>query len=306
MEIDENGVVNPLRPPRAVAAFGGRVAGLPRLAMAFVAMAALDLVVGIVRLRGVSLPLVGEVLTILVPVAVLWRRPDAPAVTPGVFRGAALIAAGAIASRLLGALDAWLVTDATDTVLTRAGPLILFRGVLVGVLDVAGWALLAWSVAALRPAAVSVLRVVASIAAIVVVGTEVASLALSFGTGATAGSFEANAMVAAESVSMAVATAAVAWVFVTRAGGSPRLATGSAAIGAAIWVTRAVPNLVVNLSLVSSGAPDEGLASLQGLTIALLLAGGVAAIVLFLAAFATGLADPPASARGGRARRGRR
>jgi hypothetical protein len=46
VEIDENGVVNPLRPPRIVAAAGARFAGLPPLALGFVVLALIDLVVG--------------------------------------------------------------------------------------------------------------------------------------------------------------------------------------------------------------------------------------------------------------------
>ncbi len=304
MDIDENGVVHPLRPPRAIAAFGGRVAALPRLAIAFLFLAAIDLIVGIVRLRGFSITLGGEVLTILLPVAVLWRRADAPAVTPGVLRGAALIATGALASRLLGSLGALLVVDSAGNVLDGPDPLIMVRDVVVSALDVAGWAVLARSVAGLRPAGAGALRLVASVLAIVAVGTEVASLALAFGSGATAGSSVANVLVVMESLSMAVVIAAIGWVFVTRAGGLPRLATGAAAIGAGIWATHALPNLVVNLSLASSHAADDDL-TFQGAAIWFLLAGGVAAIVLFLAAFATGLADPPATARRGRAQRAR-
>ena len=95
MEIDENGVVNPLRPPRAVAAAGARIAGLPPLAIGFLVVAVIDLIVGIARLRAPSLALAGEVLVILLPVAVLTRRRDAAVATPGVLWGTMLVALAA-------------------------------------------------------------------------------------------------------------------------------------------------------------------------------------------------------------------
>ena len=98
MEIDENGVVNPLRLPAVVRDGLVSIRALPPVAFAFLALAGFVFVAGLIEDRTVSPRLIGECAMALLPAALLWRRPDAAALTPTLFRGAVLLAVAEIGS----------------------------------------------------------------------------------------------------------------------------------------------------------------------------------------------------------------
>jgi hypothetical protein len=202
-----------------------------------------------------------------------------------------LVAIGTVGSRFVGSIDALLVNaDLPEAALIGGSPLTFIRIVAVTALDVAGWALVARSIARLRPAGSALLR---GVGLVVVLAAVVAQI-LSFGFALGPGSVGLNVVILVENLALVAATAAIAWVFITRGGGRPPVATASAAIGAATWVTASIPLIVIATAF--AGSHDENLLALQAPAIWLVAIGGLFTSVLFLVAFATGLADRPPAA----------
>jgi hypothetical protein len=293
--IDDLGVVDPLRVPPVV---GRVVRRLPLVGWLFVALAIVHVALEVPG-RDVSSPLtlvglIGRALVVLLPAVVLWRRPDAFAVTPGIVIGAILVAAGALGPVLVRSLDAWLPASAEP----ELPPLVDLPHLVVGIVFVAaravGWLSIAVWLAALRPdpagpAAVLVARVVAAAA---VVGTVVSLVALYLDvTPADAVAIEAGSLALA--LLFAVATivwAYVAWVLVRQAGLLPRAATILAAAAVVLLVLVELVEVGTSLLLVATRS-----AEFQDLSIASLRAtsyGFFAAMVALVAAFALGLGDP--------------
>jgi hypothetical protein len=108
MEIDENGVVNPLRPPALVRDAARSVGALPRLALAFAALAVALFLVETATVRASAPIHLAEAIVVLYPAAVLWHRRDAATAAPELFRGAILIAASQVA---IVAVRAWSRLD---------------------------------------------------------------------------------------------------------------------------------------------------------------------------------------------------
>jgi len=64
MEIDENGVVNPLRAPAFVRDGLGSIRALPPVALAFVALAAVDLIATVLEVHSLAPAFVGRAVTV--------------------------------------------------------------------------------------------------------------------------------------------------------------------------------------------------------------------------------------------------
>jgi hypothetical protein len=294
--IDDLGVVDPLRIPPVL---GRAVRRLPVFGWLFVALAIVHVALEVPG-RDVSSPLtvvglIGRALVVLLPAVVLWRRPDAFAVTPGIVIGAILVAAGELGPVLVRSLDAWLPASAEP----ELPPLVDLPRLVIGVVLIAaravGWLSIAVWVAELRPdpartAAVVGARVVAAAA---VLATVVSLVALYLDvTPADAVGFDAGSLALA--VLFAVATivwAYVAWVLVRQAGLRPRAATNLAAAAVVLLVLAELVEAATSLLLVATRS-----AELQDLSIASFQAtsyGFLAAMVALVAAFALGVGDPP-------------
>lgn len=291
MEIDENGVVNPLRAPAFVRDGLGSIRALPPVALVFVALAGAVLIGDLVERQSADLFSINRAVTVLFPAALLWRRADAAAVTPRLFRGTVLLAAAVIAGRVIGLIlsvvpNDPLVSEDTVVVVPRLVPTVV-----VSVLSIGGWVLVAASLSDARPRIPGVIRVVA---AAPVVGLALANgglylLALVIG-GTNWDPITATVATLLGLTSWAV-TAAVAWVLVTRVGGRPRLATYVAAAAVALQTIGLLP--VWAIQLISYTQVDD-LARTWDAPLANLSRVVLLAPFLFAFAFATGLGDPPA------------
>lgn len=179
MPVTDAGVVDPIRVPDAVQSF---VRSAPRLALVFIVVAILD-VVG----RGLGVLEPGLTLTttyplsfvsaflphdalILLPAAVVLRRPDAETATPWILRGAVLVAL----IELLGPSARAFVSD----VVSPADPRPLFWVAAVGlVLTAVGWLAVGRGLAVLNPAPPpATVAGLANLAALLIAATIVLSL----------------------------------------------------------------------------------------------------------------------------------
>jgi flagellar biosynthesis protein FliQ len=290
MEIDENGVVNPLRAPAFVRDGLRSVRALPPVALVFVALAGAVLIGDLVDRQSPDLFSINRAVTVLFPTALLWRRADAAAVTPRLFRGTVLLAAAVIAGTVIGLIlsavpNDLLLSEDTVVVVPRLVPTVV-----ASVLSIGGWVLVAASLSDARPRIPGVVRVVAA--------TPVVGLALANGglylLALVIGGANWDAMTATVATVLGltswVVTAAVGWVLVTRVGGRPRLATYVAAAAVALQAIGWLP--VWASQLISSVHADDLVrtwdAPLTTLARVVLLAP-----FLFAVAFATGLGDPP-------------
>jgi hypothetical protein len=288
VEIDENGVVNPLRVPSPIRAVAARIAGLPPLGRALIVLACVDLALAILRGGEGYLFSIRESLLVLLPVAVLWRRRDAAIATPAVLRGTVLIAAAVLAGGALRTVDAWLVTDVVEPDALGID-LPHFIGSAANLLLTAvGWWMVANAIGRLRPSRGGWPRAAAMIVAVAAIATAIGFLALEVLQNA---SLPAASTIVLLSVDTALwlVTAYVGWVFVSRAGGAPRWATRSAAAGAAIWVAGSIPALVISLTLFLTR--DDRVLSNQIVGIWILSLASLLTAFLFVVAFASGLAD---------------
>jgi hypothetical protein len=289
VEIDENGVVNPLRVPSPIRDGLERVAGLPPLARLFAVLAAIDLGVAVLRAHGVSVFALGDALLVLLPVSVLWRRRDAAVATPRVLRGTVLIAACELASAGLRAADAWLVTDPLEPGTVGLGAPRLVAGVVILLIGAAGWWMVAHAIGGLRPAGNGWHRLAGLCVALVAIATGIGYLALAIVPAETQLDASTVVLLVVWAASWLV-TAYVGWVFVTRAGTAPRRSTWSAAVGAAILAAASIPTLAISITLLATR--DDGILSLQAAGVSIQSIAQLVAPFLFVIAFASGLADP--------------
>jgi len=294
VEIDENGVVNPLRVPSPIRAVAARIAGLPPLGRALIVLAGVDLAVAILRERGGYLFASGDALLVLLPVAVLWRRRDAAIATPALLRGTVLIAAAVLAGGALRAMDAWLVTEAFNPDSLGIDVLYLIRSVAILLATAVGWWMVANAIAGLRPPRGGLQRVAGIVVAVAAIATAAGFLALDVLPTDSHPVASTIVLFLVEAASWLV-TAFVGWVFVSRAGGAPRWATRSAAAGAAIWAAGSIPTLVVSITLFLTR--DDRVLSSQGVGLWILSMASFLAPFLFVVAFAAGLADREADLR---------
>jgi len=290
MEIDENGVVNPLRPPAVVRETVRSIRSMPPVALAFLVLAGVDLGAHVVESRAVTPAVVARAVTVLFPAALLWRRPDAAIVTPLLFRGVILLAIAEIAatairfaSSVIPADDAFLNDPGSD--LPR-----LTAGAAVSVVVVVGWALVGVALAGLRPTRGVIVRVLAGLVAGCAVAVGAGSVFLGFGTASGTGPGTLVVFGLIEAASWIV-TAFVGWVLVSRAGGLPRRATIAAAAGVAIQTIAALPVVVIALAILATRAEDAIALQWAGFTI--FSFATVLPPFLYAFAFATGLGDPP-------------
>ena len=295
MEIDENGVVNPLRPPAVVRDGLVSIRALPPVAFAFLALAGFVFVAGLVEDRPVSPRLIGECAMALLPAALLWRRPDAAALTPTLFRGAVLLAVAEIGSAAVSLVR--FIVPATD-VFADPPTIDVGRfatGVAFALVTVAGWWLVASAAASLRPAGGRWARVAAAIAAACAVATGLLFVLINggyVGLGSIQTQDLANGVLLGLTIVTWLVAAFVAWVLISRAGGRPRLATVSAAVGAGVQTVASLPSLGIALVIISTQSEDWMAVQSVGITFQAVAA--LASSVLFAFAFATGLGDPPA------------
>jgi hypothetical protein len=290
VEINEDGVVNPLRVPPRVRDVVARIVELPALARLFIVLAVIDLALAVLPLGSFYLYSVAGSLLVLLPVAVLWRNADAAVVTPGVVRGTVLIAVAEIAGGAFQALDAWLLADRANPVTNGINTTVVVRIVVV-VAGSVGWWMVARALAELRPAGSGWRRVAGLIvgAAAVTIGVGFLAVELLAITGQDPVAVATEAIAAANWFVIAY----VGWVLVTRAGGRPARATWSAALGAAIWLASVLPLLMITIAVLISR--DDSLMSLQVVGIQVVGIGTVITWLLMLVAFATGLADSPST-----------
>jgi hypothetical protein len=288
VEIDENGVVNPLRVPSPVRDVAARVGGVPPLGRALIVLAGVDLALAMLRGGGGSLFAIGEALLVLLPVAVLWRRSDAAIATPAVLRGTLLIAVAVLASGVFRAIDAWLPTAVIEPDALGTDVPHLVGGLAILLVTALGWWMVATSIAGLRPSRKGWQRMAGMCTAAAAIATAIGFLALELLASDSHPPASTIVLVSIDAASWLV-TAYVGWVFVSRAGGAPRWATRSAAAGAAIWAAGSIPTLLISLTLFLTR--DEGLLSGQGVGIWILSLASVLPPFLFVLAFAFGLAD---------------
>jgi hypothetical protein len=177
--VSDTGVVDPIRVPASVDAFVRR---MPRLAQVFVVLSVLD-VIG--RWLGVVEP--GLYLTteypqsfvtaflphdalILLPAAIVLRRPDAEAATPWVLRGALIVALVELLSSPTRAIVSGMVGP-------QDGDVVLWLVVVATVLSALGWLALGRGLSTLNPSAPPApVAGLANLAALLVAATIVLSL----------------------------------------------------------------------------------------------------------------------------------
>jgi hypothetical protein len=287
MEIDENGVVNPLRPPAALRDALRWLAGLPRLALAFAALAVVVLIAEIVEIQRFAPVLLGDVALVLFPAAVLAHRRDAPSATPDLFRGAMLIAAaqiGEVSIRgLSGVIGTAFSLDPVDP-----GPLRPAAAVVLVFAAAGGWWLVARAIADVAPVAGRGRLIVAAMVAGSALATGLSSMIL-YATARPGGLGTLSTVITL--VPAWLVAARLGWVAVTRAGRDPRLATWAAATGAAVQSFGALPLLAIAF-LILAGRDDAWIEA-QNVAITIEVIAFVAAPVLFLAALFLGLGDEP-------------
>lgn len=288
VEIDENGVVNPLRVPSPIRAVAARIAGMPPLGRALIVLAVINLVLAVLRERGGYLSAIGESLLVLLPVAVLWRRRDAATATPALLRGTVLIAAAVLAGGALRAVDAWLATDPLDPASLGIDVLYLVRMLAIVLATAVGWWRVANAIRGLRPSRGGWQRVAGIVVAVAAIATAAGFLALDVLPTDSQPAASTVVLFLVEAASWLV-TAYVGWVFVSRAGGAPRLATRSAALGAAIWAGGSIPTLAISITLFLTR--DDRVWSNQSVGLWILSMASFLAPFLFVVAFAAGLAD---------------
>jgi hypothetical protein len=290
LEIDENGVVNPLRLPAVLRDALRSLAGLPPLALVFAALALVVLVARVVEVHAFAPVMLGNVAVVLFPAAVLLHRRDAPSATPDLFRGAVLIAVAEIAEVSIRALSA-VGGSAVSLDPLDPGPLWLAAAVVLGLAAAAGWWVVARAIAARTPVAGRGRLIVAAIVAGSALATGLGSVIL-YGTAGFRDIGTLSITLLGVAPSWLVA-ARLGWVTVTRAGGDPRPATWAAAAGAAVQAIGALP--LFGIAFVVMAGREEAWIQAQTLGITIQLMAFVASPILFLLAFALGVGDvaPP-------------
>jgi hypothetical protein len=291
MEIDENGVVNPLRAPAFVRDGLRSVRARPPIALAFVALAGIVLAVSIVERGAFEPSLVARAVTVLFPTAILWRRPDATTVTPRLFRGAALLSIAVVAATAIRLVSSLIPVDESFADEPSSDLPRLSFGAIVALVTVVGWALVGTALADLRRSRGSAARALAAIVAgcAIAIGTGFVLLGLQTSGGTPPATLIAFSALEASSWTV---TAFVAWVLVSRVGGLPRPATIGAAAGVVIQVVGSLPSLVIALAILATRSDDW--IALQATGFAILSAAMIVPPFLYAFAFAAGLGDPPA------------
>jgi hypothetical protein len=292
MEIDENGVVNPLRVPAAVRALVRAIATLPPLALAFAGLAVVVFAIGIVWRHGFAPILVGEALVVLYPTAVLWRRRDAAAATPDLFLGAVLVSASQIGSTAARILSSMAVSLLGANPLTT-DPLRAAVSIALGLMAAAGWWLVARSLAAQAPLAGDGRRIVAIVVAGCALATALAQvLVFLLAPNADLGTL---LIILIASVPAQIVMARLGWVAVTRAGIAPRPASWTAAVGASAQAAGLLPLFMIALVLLVNH--DEAWVQAQTVGITIQTVAFVVAPILFALAFALGVGDATGAPR---------
>ena len=293
MEIDENGVVNPLRAPAFVSDGFRSVRSIPPVGLVFLGLAGIVLATSVMERRSFDLILVGRAVTVVLPAALLWRRPDAASVTPRLFRGSLLVAVAVIAATFIQFVSAAIPADDSFVGGPAGGWPRVIASVVVTVMTLVGWALTASGVARLRAPRGAGTRALAAIVAACAVAVGAGMVFLDLG----AQGFPQPALLIPLAILEAVSwivTAYLGWVLVSRAGGSPRRATIAAALGVAIQIIGSLPVVAIALGIQATQPPDVG--ELQANGFAVLAAASLLAPILFVFALASGLGDPPAQA----------
>ena len=292
MEVDENGVVNPLRASALLGDVIRSLAGLPPLALVFVSLAVVVLAALIVVVHSFAPVMLGGVAVVLVPAAVLSHRHDAPSATPDLFRGAVLVAVAEIGGVLIRALSVvggvGVSLDPLDP-----GPLRPAAAIVLGLVAATGWWLVARAIAIHPPMAGRGRLIVAAI---------VAGCALATGLGemilyqvVESGDIGTLSITLVAVVPSWLVAARLGWITVTRAGRDPRPATWAAATGAAVQAIGALPLLAIAF-VVTAGREDAWIQA-QTVGIAIEIVAFVLSPVLFLVALALGVGDAVPAAR---------
>ncbi|HET7471735.1 MAG TPA: hypothetical protein VFJ71_01295 [Candidatus Limnocylindrales bacterium] len=295
METNDLGVVNPLRVPRPVRAIVQRLLELPTVGRVFVILAIADLTLAFVA-HGIEISALTSALTLLLPVAIVWRSSDVNTADRRVLLGGVLIASAELATVLFRALDPYLLSTATieDDIAAMDVPLAV-RGLLVMIATTIGWALVARGLGELRPRMNGQPRILGRILAAVAIAIGVGLAAVdllaiaSNLSGATLSLRPTQVVLELAYVATWAVTAWVVWVTVSRAGSTPVLATSAAAVAAGLWAVGAIPAIAVSFAvLVMRG---DGPIDAQNAAIWIYVLAAVGTAALFVVAFGAGLAD---------------
>ncbi len=291
--IDDSGVVDPLRMPPVV---GRMIRRLPLVGWLFVALAvvhvALDAPGSDFSIPPIVVGLIGRALVVLLPAVVLWRRPDAFAVTPGIAIGSVLVAVGELGPLVVRSLDAWLPVSAD----VDLPPAVDLPHIVVGLVLIAagavGWLSIAVWLSALRPDSGRRAAVVAGVvaaAAIVATSGNLIVIYLEL-TPIEGGVIVGSLVLAIASGAASLIWAYVAWAVVRQAGLPPRAATLLAAVAVVVLVLVELVGVGVSLLLVATRSSEFQDLSIASINITAY--GFYASMLAWVAAFALGLGAP--------------
>jgi hypothetical protein len=294
MEINDQGVVNPLGPPRWMRSAVASFRRMPPVGRAFVGLALGDLVIWNVVLHASSWSAVASALTVLAPAASLWRTPDRSPMARLGFTGVALVAIAALGTTIVRGVSTAFPPTSDDVL---AGPRLSDALIQLGLLasSTVGWVLVAREVHRTSSASSAWSRRIAFVAAALAVATGVGLLILDAIVSAdpSLGSpLASSVVVAIVELSGAVVwfiTAWIVWVFVSRGASVPGVANRSIAAVAIVWSFGSLP--IVLAALVAITTRDDAWMGLQGVAIWVEVVASVVTAALFVVALASGLLD---------------